>query len=98
MDSSGATRPYGQAGEDIRAYGWLPDSKQFVYGEEDLHHTYLGKIGESPIEISVAFPSVVRWVNAEYFLAIEDGDLILGDLKGDSMLIDSDVKGFDFTQ
>jgi hypothetical protein len=96
MDSSGATRPYDEPAESIRAYGWLPDSKQFVYGEENTQRAYLGAIGGSPIEINITFPPTIRWVDAEHYLALGDGDLVLGNLNGSSSTIDSDVQAFDF--
>jgi hypothetical protein len=97
MDSSGATRPYGEPAESIRAYGWLPDSNQFVYGEDIAKRVYLGNIGGPPIEIQVTFPSMIRWVDAEYYLALDDGDLILGSLNASKLAIDSYVQAYDFT-
>ena len=97
MDSSGATRPYGESGENIRAYGWLPGSKQFVYGSENSQPSYLGNIAAPPMALSVAFPAIVRWVNAEYYLALKNGKLTLRDLTGANLLIGSGVTEFDFT-
>jgi len=97
MDSSGATRPYGEPAESIRAYGWMPGSKQFVYGEDHVQRAYLGNVAGAPTEIQVALPSMIRWIDAEYYLALENGDLIFGKLNAGRSKIDSDVQTFDFT-
>jgi hypothetical protein len=96
MDSSGATRPYGEPVESIRAFGWLPDSTHFVYGDLGSQKNYLGNIGGEPEEITIAFAPFICWVDAEYYLAIENGDLILGDLSGGRMQIDANIQDFDF--
>ena len=97
MDSSGATRPYGEPTDKVRAYGWLPDSVHFAYGGGNSSNTYLGSVGGSPTVIPFSFPSGLRWVDAEHYLALENGSLILGDLNGSSFPIDSNVKGYDFS-
>jgi hypothetical protein len=96
MDSSGAKKPYGEPAKSVRAYGWLPDSKQFVYREENPQYTYLGTIGGPPTEIQINFPMMVRWVDGEHYLALENGNLVLGDLSGGSLSIGSTVQDFDF--
>ena len=96
MDSSGATRPYGEAATHIQTYGWLPDSKQFVYGWEESRRTFIGNIGEPPASHDIALPRTVRWVDNEHYLAIENGDLVLGDYNGARTLIDFMVTDFDF--
>jgi hypothetical protein len=40
---------------------------------------------------------MVRWVDEKHYLALESGDLILGDLRGGRVPIDSAVQDFDFT-
>ena len=97
MDSSGAKKPYGESAEALRAYGWLPDSKQFVYGEGNSQRTFLGNIGVPPLEIPINLPLMVRWVDTEHYLALDNGDLVLGDLNGENLPIDSTVQDFDFT-
>ena len=96
MDSSGATKPYGQPAENVCAYGWLPDAKHFAYGEQDLPNAFLGKVGGPPTGIAIVFPAEVHWVDAERFLALDDGALMLGDLSGNIVPIDSAVQDFDF--
>lgn len=97
MDSSGAARPYGEPSQKVRAYGWLPDAKRFAYGDEILKRAYLGNIDGSPVEIPVTFPPKVRWIDSNHYLALENGNLILGSLHGESLQIDSGVQEFDFT-
>jgi hypothetical protein len=96
MDSSGATRVYGEPGENIRAYGWLPDSKHFVYGNEINQKTYLGEVTGAPKEIPLTFSPLVRWVDMDHFLELSNGELNLGTMDGEKMLIDTAVQGFDF--
>lgn len=97
MDSSGATRPYGEPGENIQAYGWLPDSKQFAFGAENSQGIYLGNIGGPPVEITVASSSEVRWIDTESYLTLENSDLVLGNISAGKLTIDSDVQTFDFS-
>lgn len=97
MDSSGAKRPYAKPAESVRAYGWLPDSRQFVYGAEESKHTLLGDIGGPPTEIQIDSPLMIRWVDGEHYLTLEDGVLALGNLNGEILPIDSDVQDLDFT-
>jgi hypothetical protein len=96
MDSSGATRPYGEPGLNIRAYGWLPDSKRFAYSEGNSQNSYLGSIAGPPMKLPVSFSSKVRWVDEEHYLALEQTDLVLGDIHGGSLLIDSGAQDYDF--
>lgn len=96
MDSSGATRPYGEPVASVRAYGWLPDAERFVYGWEEPQRTLIGSVGGAPAYNEIVFPQTVRWVASEYYLAVENGDLVLGNLDGARMLIDTSVSGFDF--
>jgi hypothetical protein len=96
MDSSGATKPYGQAGEKIRVLGWLPDSMHFAYSDLGLGKVYLGNIGGQSTEVAVAPAPIFRWVDAEHYLALENGELVLSDISGGNMQIDSNVRDFDF--
>ena len=96
MDSSGATRPYGEVAEHVHTFGWLPDSKHFIYGVEPSPRAFLGEIGGSPMEIQFSFVTKVRWIDMEHMLTLENGDLRLGDFDGGSLLIDSYVQEFDF--
>lgn len=98
MDSSGATRPYGEPAEHIRAYGWLPDSKHFVYGNVTTSQAFLGSVDGVPAGLAVTFPPLVRWTDAEHFIALENGNLMLGDMSGASISIDSGVQNFDIVQ
>ena len=96
MDSSGATRPYGEPGANIRAYGWLPDSKRFVFGQAGTTRLFLGRVDGSPVELELALPEKLRWVDASHYLAIRNGEMIWGDMHGRIMMIDSGVTEFDF--
>jgi dipeptidyl aminopeptidase/acylaminoacyl peptidase len=96
MDSSGAARPYGQPGEKVHAYGWLPDSKKFVY-TDDREQMFLGNAtGEPPEAIMFGGFQAIRWVDDKCFLALQDGNLYLGDIQGGKSLIAEDVSSFDF--
>ena len=95
MDSSGATRPYGESAGSVRAYGWLQDSKRFLYRVGDPPDTFIGSVDGPPAYNETAFPETVRWVDNEYYLALQNGDLILGNLYAATMLIDSNVMDFD---
>jgi hypothetical protein len=96
MDSSGATRPYGETGESIRALGWLPDSVRFVYGDLNSQKAFLGSVGAEPTELSIPLAPVIHWLDEKNYLALESGELVLGDLNGSSIQIDVNVKDFDF--
>ena len=96
MDSSGATRPYGEPGESVRALGWLPDSKRFVYSLGDPPRSFIGKVDGPPSYNETFFPRTTRWVDSQHFLAVQDGDLFLGDLNGRSTSIDIGVSDFDY--
>jgi Tol biopolymer transport system component len=99
MDSSGATRPYGEPAESVWALGWLPDSKHFVYAAENPSRTLMGDvIGNPPVELVATDLERMRWVDAEHFLAMGEGSLYLGDITGGKTLIDVGVSGFDFTK
>lgn len=96
MDSSGATKPYGETADNIHANGWLPDSKHFVYSDEVLSRAFLGDVGGAFLELAVTFPLMIRWVDAEHYVALENGELMLSSLSGASVQIDSAVFDFDF--
>ena len=99
MDSSGATKPYGEPAEDIRAYGWLADSKHFTYASENQNQTFLGDVtGIRPMEVAVTNYETVRWADAERFLATQDNNLYLGDINGGKTLIAEGVSDFDFAK
>jgi len=97
MDSSGANRPYGEPLENVRSFGWLPDSVHFIFGDDNTQRVFMGNIENPPTEIRVDLPSMIRWIDAEHYLALENSDLVLGDLNAGRLTIDSDVQGFDFT-
>jgi len=97
MDSSGASKPYGEPEDGIRVYGWLPDSKYFVYAQDKQGQLFLGSVtGEPPIVILEGSYETMRWLDAERFLAMQDGDLYLGNISGERLLIANDVSAFDF--
>ena len=101
MDSSGAARPYGEPVTSVRAYGWFPDSQHFVYISETLQgatSTFVGFVNGQPSEISLNEYDSLRWVDAEHFLALQTGNLILGSIVDGFTLIDSGVVEFDFSQ
>jgi hypothetical protein len=95
MDSSGATRPYGESSESIRAYGWLPDSKSFAFGQTGTSRLFLGQVDGSPIAVDLALPEYIKWIDASSYLALRNGELIWGDMNGATMMIDSGVTEFD---
>lgn len=96
MDSSGATKPYGEAASKVRALGWLPESQRFTYIFEDSSRTFLGNINEPPIEITLGAYQTLRWVDGEHYLGLQDGSLYLGDISAGRTLIDTQVSDFDF--
>lgn len=97
MDSSGATRPYGNSAGNIRAYGWQPDSNQFAYSLENPLRTLLGDVkGNPPFEIVGINYEFIRWLDAERFLATQENNLYLGDIDGRKILIAEGVSDFDF--
>ena len=96
MDSSGATRPYGEPAASVRAYGWFSDSKSFAFGWKETPRLFLGEVDGSPVEIALTLPGNVRWVDASHYLAIRSGELIWGDVNGLVIVIDSSVTDFDF--
>lgn len=99
MDSSGATKPYGQPAKSIRAYGWLPDSKSFSYVQENTEQVFLGNVvGNQPVEIDFIDFEIIRWVDAGHFLVLQGNSLYLGDMDGGKTLIANDVSDFDFGQ
>jgi len=101
MDSSGATRPYGEPAKSVRAYGWQPGSKHFAYVSETPQGetgTFIGTPDGQPGEISLDVYTNLRWVNEETFLALKENNLFLGSTLGEVNLIDSGVIEFDFSQ
>jgi Tol biopolymer transport system component len=98
MDSSGATRPYGDPADRVRVFGWLPDSKRFVYAWENPVRTFMGEGSNPPVEIALAGYELIRWVSGEHFLAMKDGNLYLSDMNGTSTLLDMSVTDFDFVR
>ena len=99
MDSSGATRPCGEPAESIRAFGWLPDSKHFVYAWENQEQTLIliGNITrEPPEEIVIKDYELIRWLDEDHYLATQDDNLYLGDTNGGEVPIAEDVSDFDF--
>lgn len=99
MDSSGAAKPYGEPAESVRAYGWLPDSKHFVYAWENQEQklNLIGDLmGGLPMEMAIKDYESIRWLDAERFLATQDDNLYLGDINGGESLIAEAVSNFDF--
>ena len=96
MDSSGATRSYGEPASHVQPYGWLPDSKHFVFGLGELQRTFIGSVDSPPVSNDAKFPPITQWVDDEHYLSSENGNLILGDFNGAQTLIDSQVSNFDF--
>ena len=96
MDSSGATKPYGEAASRVRALGWLPDSQHFAYTFDDSARTFIGSVNEPSVEITLGRYQTLRWVNGEHFLGLQAGSLYLGDLNNEKTLIDMQVSAFDF--
>ena len=98
MDSSGATRPYSEPADNVRTYGWLPDAKRFVYGVGELQQTFIGQVDGPSAYNATKISGLVRWIENEHYLTIQDNSLILGNLRGGSVLIDSGVTEFDISQ
>jgi hypothetical protein len=96
MDSSGATKPYGEAASRVRALGWLPDSKRFAYILEDSARTFIGSVNEPPVETTLEEHQTLRWVDGEHYLGLQNDSLYLGDFNGAKTLIDVQVSDFDF--
>jgi dipeptidyl aminopeptidase/acylaminoacyl peptidase len=97
MDSSGATKPYGEPAGYIRALGWLPDAKHFLYAWGPNQQMLLGDVTEdSPKAISVTGYMSIHWLDAEHFLAIQGDNLYLGNINGEKSLIAEGVSDFDF--
>jgi hypothetical protein len=99
LDSSGAVKPYGEPAENVRALGWLPDSKHFVYKWVNQGQTLslLGGLGGEPqVEMKLRPYETMRWLDAERFLARQENALYLGDINGGELLIAEGVSDFDF--
>ena len=96
MDSSGAARPYGEPASHVRAYGWLPDSKHFVFGLGEPQRVFVGSVDSPPVSNDAKFPPTNRWIDNVHYLSSENGNLILGDFNGAQTLIDSRASNFDF--
>jgi Tol biopolymer transport system component len=99
MDSSGAAKITGEPADRIRALGWLPDSKHFVYEWSSGERTILlvGQVtGEPPVEVDIKPYETIRWIDAESFLGLQNGNLYLGDINGGEILIADNVSDFDF--
>jgi len=97
MDSSGATKPYGEPADVVRAFGWQPDSKHFTFGSENPQRAFMGDVNELPREISLGSYDALRWVNREKFLTLESDNFYLGSVNGGRTQIDSGVSEFDFS-
>jgi hypothetical protein len=97
MDSSGAAKSYGEPAMSVHVYGWLPDSKYFVYARENPKQFFLGNVmGNQPVALDGNGIERIRWVDADHFLALIEKDLYLEDSDGGQMLIAEDVTDFDF--
>lgn len=97
LDSSGATKRYGEPARSVRAYGWQPDSKHFAFSLDEPQRTLIGNVtGFPPMEILDLEYELIRWVDAEKFLAIQGKNLYFGDVYGENYLIAEGVSIFDF--
>ncbi len=99
MDASGATRPYGEPAARIRAAGWYPDSKRFMYASEgaDGNILFTGSVDGQPQMGAPFDPSLGRWVDAGRYLLLENATLSLGDLGGGKWPIASGVQAYTFS-
>jgi hypothetical protein len=95
MDSSGATRSYGEPAARVHAYGWLPDANRFVYGVGDPASTFIGKVDGPPAFNETDFTGPVHWLENENYLDLREGRLVLGDFEGTVMTIEVGVTNFD---
>lgn len=96
MDASGAARPYGEPAGRIRAGGWYPDSRRFVYLSEGTTESIVltGSI-DGPPQMGVLFdPALGRWVDDGHYLLLENGSLSLADTRGGRWVIASDVQDY----
>jgi hypothetical protein len=48
------------------------------------------------VEVDIKPYETIRWVDAEKFLGLQDGNLYLGDINGGEILIADNVSNFDF--
>ena len=95
IDSSGATRPYGDSAEVVRALGWLPDSNFFVFASENPRQTYFGDVlGGVPNELSLDLYAKTVWVDEQHFLGSQEGNLYYVDLLEGRILLAEDVSDF----
>ena len=93
MDSSGATRPYGDSGNTVHAYGWLPDSRRFVFTTDT--RAYLGNVSGEPVELMISLSGNVQWIDEMHYISLRGNELLLGDFNGAFILLDSEVTDFD---
>jgi hypothetical protein len=96
MDSSGATRPYSEISDEVRIYGWAPDSKHFLYGVGVPPRITLGDVGATGIEFPQIEPSTLSWIEFGKFIIIESNSMVFRDINGTSIIIDSQVSDFEF--
>lgn len=99
MDSSGATRPYGEAAARVCALGWQPDSKHFVYFSEGLQagDYFTGSVDGQPLAGAPFDPFLGRWVDAQRYFLLENGDLYLCDLGGGRLFLAETVDNYSFS-
>ncbi len=99
MDSSGATKPYGEPATAVRALGWMPDSGHFSYTSENQDWMLIGAvIGDSSVKTNVAGFEDISWLDAERFLGVQDNILYLSDINGEKRAIAEKVTDFDFAK
>jgi hypothetical protein len=97
MDSSGATKAYGEPSERVRASGWLSDSEHFMYVWGSAQQVLLGDVQRNPpTEMEVTAYKDLRWLDPEQFLALQNDNLYLGNINGETALIAQDVSDYDF--
>jgi len=99
MDSSGATKPFGEPATAVRALGWLPDSRHFSYTSEDQDRMLIGAVtGDSFVKTNAFGFENISWLGAERFLGVQDNILYLGDINGEKGAIAEKVTDFDFAK
>lgn len=98
MDSSGATKPYGDPSDSVRACGWMPDSQHFAYSTGKQNQVRIGNVSDgAAVETGAMCFERIRWLDAKQFLGVQDENLYLGDIQGQTVLIAEGVTGFDFS-
>lgn len=73
---------------------WIPESNAFIFNMDG--NTFSGNVGERPMPLPINLNSMI-WVDTAWFLFTRDGELHLGKLDGENILISREEPfGYDF--